>query len=60
MEEAKLWGSTTTAALVFLIFYGLVQYIFAKSIEPVSLFIGALAFWLVFFIVQKAMAKHTR
>ena len=60
MENAKLWGSTTTAAIVFLLFYGIMQYILTKKIEPVSLLIGAFTFWLVFFIIQKAMAKNAR
>ena len=59
-NNAKLWGRTTTAALVFLLFYGIVQYIISKRLEPVSLLVGAVAFWLVVFIIQKAMIKQLR
>ncbi|MBW2991742.1 hypothetical protein KY345_00810 [Candidatus Woesearchaeota archaeon] len=58
IKEAKLWQRTTTMAMVFLIIYGVMQYIIAGMIKPVSLVIGAIAFWLVFFIIGKAMEKH--
>lgn len=49
---------TTITAVVFLVFYGVVQYMLADKVEPVSLLVGAVAFWLVYFIIQKAMLKQ--
>lgn len=55
--NSKLWVRTTITALVFLVFYGVIQYFINKKIEPVSLLIGTVAFWIVFFVIQEAMTK---
>ena len=57
-ETQKIWAKTAAAALIFLIFYGTAQYIISKEIEPVSLITGMLAFWIVIFILQKAITKQ--
>lgn len=57
-EERKIWIRTTVIAIAFILFYGVMQYIIAREIEPISLLVGTVAFWLVYFIIQKAMLKQ--